>query len=208
MKLTIKQGESIENALKYLQEYLELYKDEFPILKGNMNVYVTLEGFGHRGCPENDRELVLSREEIVDVEQIQKDRAYFKVKSVWEYSLSRNASQIKDVQREIRKDKEYLETAAEKGKRQDLIAKREKQKAKHEEELEKLTQRYLLLDRFNKALEDGRAVEFYVKRTRGKSAYSYNMDCCLVFDDIDGLYGYCDNTGFHEGVLPYSYERR
>ena len=207
MKLTIKKGESLDHAIKYLQEYLEQYKEEYPILKGDMNIYVTLEGFGHRVCPENERELVLTGEETVDIAQNRKEKAYAKVKNTWNRVLMGNAAKIREVQHDIKRDKEYLATAAEKGKRADLIEKREKLKAKHEAELDELTQMYLLLQRFNNALEEGRAVIYYVKRSRSKSAYSYILDCMIVFDNIDGLYGFCDEYGFHKGSLPYSYER-
>lgn len=205
MKLIIKQGESVDNALKYLQDFLGQYKEEYPMLKGNMNIYVTLEGFGHRVCPENERELVLTGEDILDLEQKEKDKALKAVMSRWRQVLEQNALEIRNVQRKLRLDKEYLSTAEEKGKRPDLIAKREKEKTGHEGEMDKHTQRYLLLNRFNKALEDGKAVFYYVKHTRGKSAYTYTMECILVFDNIDGLYGYCDRYGFKTG-LPYGYK--
>ena len=40
MKLTIKSGETLENAMKYIQAFFDEMKDEYPILKTNLNGYI------------------------------------------------------------------------------------------------------------------------------------------------------------------------
>ena len=205
MKLIIKQGECLDNALQYLQDYLAQFKEEYPILKGNMNINVNLEGFDHRVCPENEGELVLTGENTFDLSQSRKDEAFNEVLNVWKREMEWNAREIKNTHIDIERDNYYLATAEEKGKRQDLIDNRKKQLAENEEWLESLTQQSLIFNKFDNALVNGNARIHYVKHKMGNSVYTYTMECIIVFDNIDGLYGYCDRHGFKTG-LPYWYK--
>lgn len=128
MKVTIKSGESVENALKYLQEFLEKIKEEYPLLTRNMNVYFNLKGFGELICPENEKEYLLTKSDEIDVDvQLRKD-ARENLLAFWTDYLRRNTHvrSYSFLQRNIDTDRRYIDTAEAKGRRPDLVKKRQK----------------------------------------------------------------------------------
>lgn len=207
MKLIIKEGESVENAIKYLQDFLEKYKNEYPILKGNMNIYITLEGFGHKDCPENEKEFILSGNgDPVDVEQWRKEKAIEETFSVWKRIQEKHNASIEWVEKDIKREEEYLATAQEKGKRTDLIEKHQKQLETNKEKLNQLHEYSHYLDQLRDAIRNRRAVLFF-NRYNEKSPYSYELDFYFVFEDIDGADCYINRFGLKKG-LPNGYVRR
>lgn len=84
MKITIKAGESVENAMKYLQAFFDERKEEYPVLKSHMNVYVNVGGFGDVLCPDNDKILILNHDGAIDAEKQLQEEARVTILRRWE----------------------------------------------------------------------------------------------------------------------------
>ena len=206
MRLTIKSGESIENAMKYLQAFFDERKEEYPILKGNMNVYISLRGFGELICPENEKEYILTPNGIVDADEELLHAAISELNKAWKRwsNAQQECYDIRRIERMVEKDRQYLETAEEKGKRQELIDKREKQLNKNLERLKETKEEYAFYKRLIEHVNSGGAKRFFAKN-RGNRYRSPSITAYLVIEDFEGFTGH-----FHKGYmnrgLPYGYK--
>ncbi len=185
MKLTIKSGESIENALDYLRKQLEPYKDDFPLLKGNMNVYVTLEGFGHKDCPDNTKELVLSGDEPIDMEKSRVFAARKQALDGWERFYNKNLEDTIRYEAAIESDIRYIETAEEKGRKPENVEKRKKELLKNKAALQGTQEKNKLLVALNERVLSGNVEWLFNKQTKRNATYDYTLNPILVFKGIE-----------------------
>lgn len=186
MKLTIKNGESIENALQYLRDYLEKYKEDYPMLKGNMNVYVTLEGFGHKACPDNEREMILTGEQPVDVEASHILAKQKEALEGWKRYISVQYKKVRKASDAVDLDMRYLETAEEKDRKPDAIARRKEQLKQNERLLDKAEQTASLMMLLDARVDEGSIRWYFEKRKSSGSSYAYTITPYIIFEDVDG----------------------
>lgn len=209
MKLTIKKGESVESAIQYLTDFLNEYKEEYPILKGDMSVYVTLRGNDNRICPENEKEFILSEEYAVDVEGSRYAAAKENLLRMWKHTISNAARKVQVAQGKIDTDIRYLETAEEKGRKPENIVKRKTQLESNQMALRQAKEAYQWYQKLDTYVQENKVCWYYLKSVSSRSSYQYTLTAHIVFENIDGFTGYfiCGNgySNMREG-LPQGYK--
>lgn len=186
MKLTIKSGESVDHAIQYLTEFLLERKEEYPLLKGNMNVYVTLEGFGHRNCPENEKEYILTDEQPIDVELSQLLAKKNEAKEGWKRYLAVQAKKVQSAASAVDLDIRYLETAEGKGRKPETIERRKAQLERNQTDLAQAKEWLELVQSLNEILNQGKIKWYFEKAKSSKSPYTYTITPYIIFEDGDG----------------------
>lgn len=186
MKLVIKSGESVENALNYLRDFLEDKREQYPLLKGNMNIYITLEGFGHREFPDNGKEYILSGEQVLDVEQSRLQATRKLVLVEWQAYLEERRLIVQKGEKEIKMDLNYLETADAKGRDPERVKLRQKQTEKKKVKLESAKEQLEMLETFNRSIAEGEVRWMYKKDISKKSPYIYELSAAIIFKYKDG----------------------
>lgn len=188
MKLTIKSGESVDNALKYLQDFLTQYKEEYPMLMGNMNVYISLKGFGDCVCPENDENHILTGSGAVDVERVRKEEAKKVTLEGWKayvrFEMLRPTKIEECIQREI----DYLKSAEKKGRKPQTI---EQHKSRLEElrtALPAAEEMNVLIKKLDEYVESEKYYWTFQKYATKNQPYNYMFYATMIFDDVDGYY--------------------
>ena len=83
MKISVPQGETLENALAYLDGYLSQYKDTYGVLRGRLNLYISLESEDHTLCPDEECNIELTGEGAYDLDESKFDAVKFVVLQRW-----------------------------------------------------------------------------------------------------------------------------
>ncbi len=216
MKLTVKSGESIEHAVQYIQDFLEKYKEEYPLLRGNMNLYISLEGVGHRDCPDNDREFILTEEAPVDVEA---NRIAEKKKETlmgWARYLSSKRKELQKAMFALESARSSWDAAVKKGLKEETIANRKLNIQQCQDSLKAIEQNVRLAEKLDDYVEDGRFKWFFVKHGAAKTPYTYKLIPHMIFTTKAGenyyfvgyesLYNKAPYGGLNPG-LPHGYEQ-
>ena len=186
MKLTIKSGESVDNALKYLQEFLSARKEEYPILAGNLNIYITMKGFGNLICPENEKEYLLTREGVVDVEQNKVSASQKTALEGWETYVSVQLKKVRKAAEAVSLDEQYLESAEDKNRKPDAIEKRKRQLEKNRSELKEAEATAKLVQKLDTLVKEGKVKWRFLKSMDRKSPYNYEISPYIIFENVDG----------------------
>lgn len=195
MKLTIEDGVPVSKAMKYLQNFLAERKKEYPLLMGEMSVYITLKSKNRMICPENEKEYLLTKDGLVDLYEEAKQELLHEIQESWGTFVSAVQRRVTRSEKAVALDYNYLATAAEKGKRSDLVEKRKKQLAKHEEELKKAVAYNDLVQELNELVENQKVIYHFIKRTYS-DFYDYDLECCILFETSDEkYYTYYDEHG-------------
>ena len=188
MKLTIKSGESVGNALQYLQDFLSKYKEDYPILIGNMNVYITIKGFGNVMCPENEKEFVLSRDGVEDTEPQKFFERQEWAKKGWEKFVSVQLNQRIKAFDAVEADIHYLNTAEKNGRKPATINKRKAQLELNRKILYKADKTVELVQKLNTKFKEGTIKWYFQKKLSSKSLHTYEIVPYIIFGNIDGEY--------------------
>lgn len=199
MKLIIKSGESAENAVSFLQEFLSQYRQNYPVLKGDMIVFITLEDCEHRICPDNREEYILTSEEIVDVETRLRQESFDKVISWWKEFVVSKQEIVSKVEKILIADIRYLKAAEEKKRRKDLIENRLKKKERNQVLLQQVTETYNYVLLLDDMFRNGNFSTVYLKQTHRGKPYGYDLDCYIVFQSMDGSIWHFGKYGLHKG---------
>lgn len=190
MKLSIKSGESVDHAIQYLSDFLHTVKDEYPILKGAMNIYITLEGFGHKDYPENNKEYILTGESIEDVESQRIRESEKTLKGEWEKFCEYEAEKYLSVAKKVSYAKSALESAEKRNLTSKTIEQRKKNVAHAQNLLVDARARLDIILKLRQAVEHNQAILYTEKIINGKMIYSYTITPYYIFRDIDGYTGY------------------
>lgn len=186
MKLIIKSGESVEHAIKYLTDFLSQRKEEYPLLKSNMNIYVALEGFGHRICPENEKEYILTGEEVIDTEQINIAKSKEAALKGWKAYVSYHNKQVLSASRDVNVGIQYLETAEKKGLKPETIERRKHALEEYRCELKKSQELAAFIHQLDSLVTEGQVKWFFEKHTQKSTYYIYNFTPNIIFEYMNG----------------------
>lgn len=183
MKLVIKKGESVDDALQYLQDFLAEYSAEYPKLKSNMNIYITLEGYDRRICPENDKEFILTKEKLIDVEGEELEKKKLLALRSWQVFLLSQKDDVKRAEKNVTLDLRYINSAEERGRKPEAIEKRKELLAKNQKILKDEKDYNLFLKELNSLVEKNEIKWFFRKFISRKSAYDYTITPYIVFEN-------------------------
>lgn len=216
MKLTINSGESVDHAIEYITDFLSSLKEEYPLLKGNMNIYITLEGFGHKYCPENCKEYILTGETIEDVEHHRICEAKEMLKCAWKKYVQSETNRFLVAANKVTSAESSLTSAVTRKLTEKTIELRKKNVAHAQDLLTDARGRCDIVLKLNKAVEDGNAILYTEKKVKDKkTVYSYTITPYFIFEDIDGYTGYfraqksqTSVYGYLEEGLPYNYKKQ
>lgn len=200
MKLVIKSGESAENAVAFLQDFLMQHTQNYPMLKGDMIVSVSLADCDHRIFPDNQKEYILTGEEVIDVETYLRTVSFDRVISWWKEFVASKQAAVLRIEKCLDADLRYLIAAEEKGMPQDLIEERLKKKQRNQALLQQVTETYshvLLLD---DAFRKRNYSTIYLKQFHRSKPYGYDLDCYIVFESIHGVIWHFGKFGLQQGL--------
>ena len=186
MKITIKNGESVDNALKYLSDFLNERKDEYPILAGNLNIYVSLKGFGELICPENNKDYILTRNGVIDLEETRINESREFALDGWKKYMSAQRKQLDSAKHKVSLDVEYLKTAEKKQRKPETIEKRKMLLEKNRVELENAEKTIQLLNSLNAHVLENKIKWHYLKKCSKNAPYSYNISPSIIFENVNG----------------------
>lgn len=203
MKIVVNKGESIEDAITAIKNFLEQNYSEYPILKNTMNLYVTLQNDINQICPDNQKEFILNKGKVKDVDAESRENAFTKILEHWNGYLRCMDSKMLSIQHKIELNKNYIDTALMKGRKKENVIKRKKETECLRNELEDTKMLVSCLNLLNEAIQSRNFSKFFYKSTYG-SAYKYKLDCVLVFENVNGYTCYFDRRGLHNG-LPKEY---
>ena len=182
MKLVIKEGESVENAIKYLQNFLLPLSENYPLLKSNMNVYLTLEGFGHKLCPDNDEELVLLGDGVEDLVEMKTQSSKSFTLSAWENYVTNLHYQVSSSRRCVNNAAERLASAEKRGLKPATI---ERYKAALEWENDFLKEHLRILqiaERLNELVLAGKFQWYFTKGPTTANPNGNTIRAYIIFD--------------------------
>lgn len=203
MKITIKRGESVQNASQYLLEFLTQYEEQYPILKSDMNVYVTLTGFGSRICPENEKEYILSQNGVRDVEAERIAEAKEKLINEWNRYIKCVRKCAENVEKQLKSDMEYLETAVEKKRKPEMVERRRKAFEKKREDYKSLSAYCALLEELEEMRIKAAGVRWhFIKINQPKMTYVYTLKPYLIFVNTEGTAWHFQGFGGRYDVAP------
>lgn len=185
MKLVINRGTTVKSAIEQISDFLESNYASYPVLKSNMNVYITLDNSNGQVCPDNEKEFVISANGVKDTQAEMKKRALKKALDKWQIFYNHCKSDIKSCEANIQRDVNYLETAKEKERKAINIEKRKLEFEKNTKQLEKSKGIYDTVRILDKALEEHKCL-FHFFVSTGRNKYQMSMECVLVWEDIEG----------------------
>lgn len=139
MKINIKKGQDINEAVESFKKFLEKNTAGYNILESDMNIYLTLQSEDGDVCPLNDRNFIMIDKEIMDVDS--------RIRTVVRRELTSNGlkyidNQIKEIQKlpklVEKAEKQYIDSVEKKRKSETI--------KKNKEELEVLEYRLSKMD--------------------------------------------------------------
>lgn len=200
MKIVIKEGTTIENAIKLLSDFLMENYTTFPVLKGNTNIYITLRNNNGQICPDNQQEFHLSDDGIRNETEAEEERAVRDCMMHWKAYLMHMDWKKEQVEKKIQKDLRYFETAEERGRSQENISKRQVEYQKHLEKLEETKKTINFLAELDNAVSENRHTVHITKYT-GKTPYTYTLSVVFQFVNVNGYTGYFNGETLRKGKI-------
>lgn len=203
MKITIEKGTRVEDAIKMFSNFLNENFSEYPILKNDMRIYITLKNEDNQTCSDNEQEYILNQSGLFkNVFEDEKRRVTTELMREWGAFLHFRQKNVNTLRRKVDLDNNYLETAHEKGRKEENIEKRKIQLNNNKLDLKNAIKALELAESLNMAIKNNNYKTYFFKSQYG-STYKYRLDATFVFDNIEGYTGYFDDRGLHEGKPKY-----
>lgn len=176
MRIVIEKGYDSKIMMAILSNFIFKHAEEYPILKENMIVDITLKNKINQIDPDNEREFYLGENELRNYKAEREEYYDYRLNEEWEDFIFDSSLSI---MKEIQKDKNYILTATEKGRKPENIEKRKLLLAKNERRLAEEQNRMKKLHPF---------IELYEKK---QVKFQYEVDewgdsFKAVIFDIDG----------------------
>ena len=124
MKLVIESGITVDTALEQLKNFFNTQCADYPYLKSKMHVYVDLINDRRQVCTDNEKEYAISKDQVVDVLEQEELDIFFGMIDRLGYGLQLLKKKREEKERDITRDKRYLDTAEKKGRKKERIEQR------------------------------------------------------------------------------------
>ena len=124
MKLVIESGITVDTALEQLKNFFNTQCADYPYLKSKMHVYVDLINDRRQVCTDNEKEYAISKDQVVDVLEQEELDIFFGMIDRLGYDLQLLKKKREEKERDITRDKRYLDTAEKKGRKKERIEQR------------------------------------------------------------------------------------
>ena len=208
MKITVEKGMNVQSALDSIKDFLAEQFLEYPNLKGNLNLYLTLQDGNGDVCPKNEREYEIYSDRIVDVMETAKTETYSETINSLRAYLRYELHKKERVLHDISVAENYIATAEEKGRKPENIAKRKNDLVKYKEKLEYVERGVKLYSLLNSLYEQNKfKVLFTQHKSRRKYGSCVEYECALIFIGNGEIEGYFEcNNGFSKDI-PEEYRR-
>lgn len=127
MKIIFEKGIKVEQMMECLEKFILEKAEDYPILKNDMTVNITLKNNINQINPDNERVFNISKKDIDEMVEEQKkeelEHADWIFEEQWKIFIRDYSASII---REIKTDENYLAIAEEKGRSKQNIEKRKK----------------------------------------------------------------------------------
>lgn len=200
MKIVIEKGTSIEDAIKLLSNFLTESYSEYPILKNDATMYITLKNFNGQFCPDNQQEFCLLESGIKNKREEAQKYAINLCLSQWKYFIESFDIKKRALEKKIKTDCAYLESAVTKGRKPENVKKRKAEYQRNLKSLEDIENEILLISYLQEAVNTGN-YRTIITQYNGKNPYDYTLEAALQFADINGWTGYFNGRSLKRGIL-------
>ena len=85
MKITIAKGQNVDEALEQVKAFLKEKYPEYPKIKEDSSLYITLKTEDGQTCPDNEKEFTILKNTITDISEYNKRQALDGIKMLWRF---------------------------------------------------------------------------------------------------------------------------
>lgn len=200
MKITIDKEMTPEDAMNAVRDFLQPYLVDYPMVKSDISLYINLKGKLGGKCPDNDKIFHITQGGVVDVVNAKMKQSIDDLCYNWQWYIKNAQNHLNFLKKEIEKDLNYLETAEEKGRKQENIAAREAKLMDHRCELTKSQKTFDFLEELD-ALVQSKAAKIFCVRTKYNTRFcDDSYEVFYVFEDINGVSYYYSQWGLSRGL--------
>lgn len=132
MRIICEKGHDVHKMMKILMDFIEEETLEYPTLKEDMKIEITLKNNINQINPNNEREFYFGQKELDRNEAEEESELDYYLKEHWEMFLLQS---IDSLMKEIETDRSYISAAEENGRKPENIERRKKALAKKEKRL-------------------------------------------------------------------------
>jgi hypothetical protein len=190
MKIIFEKDLNIREALELLQNFMmEEETGEYPLLKNNMTVDISLKNEIGQINPDNERKFIFGRADYDKIVIEEKEFADERLHEEWQHFIS--DYHYRELIKEIQSDRNYIETAHEKNRNSQYIEKRKIILLKHEKELIDEKARLESLNRFIELVNQNNVKYEYIEYSPGRwsKIMIFELDETYIFEYNPGAFG-------------------
>lgn len=176
MRIVCEKGHNARKMMNILMDFIVEETSEYPTLKEDMVIEITLKNSINQINPNNEREFYFGQKEIDQKETEEERELDYYLKEHWDTFLLQS---IGSLMKEIETDRKYISTAEENGRKLENIERRKKALVKKEKRLIEEKERQVQLRPFVEMVEN-KQVRYQYK----KSAFDGKIK--IMEFEIDG----------------------
>lgn len=183
MKINFPKGMDVYESLQLIKSFLLENCSDYPVLKNDMNIYITLTNREGMVCPYNEvNYTMLSENEIQDVDEKRKEYAKQKMLNEFRNCIEYEERRVKKYKNQYSLDLKYIATAEEKNRKIEKVEERKLRMQENEGKLQIEIDLLNKLHQLEKYLSNGEAEFIFIKK-EGSKKYDYYFKCAIHFND-------------------------
>ena len=169
MKFSLSQKVPVDDMIESLRAFLKEKYADYPYTKGSCNIYIKLQD-ADGASPNNEADYKFDGQTFINIGEKAKAASIENAKTKWQaYIISHDSSPARS-RHSIETDTNYLESATEKGRKPENIAKRKAELEKKQQELASIENYIELLHKLDK---DAHIKYNIIKYVSKGSSYNY-----------------------------------
>jgi len=200
VKIVVEQGTSMDETLELVVSFLKNNYSDYSLLKGNLNMYITLKNDLGQVCPDNEREFVLSHNNVVDVVRVAKEQAYKDALRAWDFYIAGIDWEISRINKRLKTNMKYIDSAVVENRKQENVDKRIAENSQLKKRLDVVERDMFIVRSLDNVLRNGSCDKIFIQHTYG-SVYKYDIECVFIFKDVEGFTGYFKKGSLRVGEL-------